>query len=364
MEAKVTPPHQGRKQLAAVIQHDLEEKGEKVNSCHPVENFDFRKVLGKGSFGKVMLAEMRGSGEHFAIKVLKKDNIVINSLVENTKVEQRVLALAVENPFLAHLYTSFQTKEYIFFVMEYVNGGDLFFHIEEKGCFDFLSTQFYAAEMTCGLQFLHKNGVIHRDLKLENVMLDREGHIKFVDFGLCKDNMFGEKHTFTFCDSEHYIAPEIFQGKEYSFPVDWWSFGVLVFEMLIGEFPFHGDNVVELTISVCTETPQYPSWINQESKDFLEKLLERDPTLRLGAAGHIRAHPFFENIDWPALEKREVEPPFKPLMEDPYDCRYFSQDFLSEMARFSQCAGGSIISTDQLAFSDFSYINPKWICSD
>ncbi|XP_036405226.1 protein kinase C delta type-like [Megalops cyprinoides] len=381
MEANATSLHHDQKQTAAALQHDLEETGSQVqcekgaqttlsdcdlekkpaqlHSRLSIENFEFLRVLGRGSFGKVMLAEMRGSGEHFAIKVLKKDNILANGYVEYTKVERRVLALSVENPFLTHLYTSFQTKEFLFFVMEYVNGGDLFFHIEEKGRFDLVSTQFYAAEMTCGLQFLHRNGVIYRDLKLDNVMLDREGHIKIADFGLCKDNMLGDKRAFSFCGSEHYIAPEIFQGKDYSFPVDWWSFGVLVFELLTGESPFHGADDDELAMSVCMDTPQYPSWINEESKDFLEKLLERDPTRRLGAVGHIRAHPFFENIDWLALERREVEPPFKPIMEKPHDCRYFFQEYLSETAQLSQCDGRSIKSTDQLAFSDFSFINPK-----
>ncbi|XP_035276062.1 protein kinase C delta type-like [Anguilla anguilla] len=258
-----------------------------------------------------MLAELKESGKYFAVKALKKEHILANNHVECTKVEKRVLALAAENPFLTHLHSTFQTKDCLFFVMEYVNGRDLYFHIVVMGHFDLQSTQFYVAEIICGLQFLHTNGVIYRDLKLNNVMLDGDGHIKIVDFGLCKDNMIDGK-AMSFCGTEHYIAPEIFQGKEYSFPVDWWSLGVLVFEMLTGDSPFQGDNEDELSTSVCTDTIEYPSWLNQESKDLLEKLLERDPTHRLGVAGDIRAHPFFEVIDWPTLEKREMEPPFKP----------------------------------------------------
>ncbi|XP_035246460.1 protein kinase C delta type-like [Anguilla anguilla] len=279
-----------------------------------LENFVLHKVLGKGSFGKVMLAELKGSGEYFAIKALKKDNILANSHIHFLMAEKRVLKLTADCPFLAHLYFTFQTKANLFFVMEYINGGDLFFHILEKGQFDLVSTQFYAAEMTCGLQFLHRNGIIYRDLKLENVMLDRDGHVKIVDFGLCKDNMFGDERTKSFCGTDNYIAPEIFQEQQYFSPADWWSFGVLLFEMLTGESPFQGADRVEVHISVCMDIPPYPSWINQESKDILEKLLEKDPNRRLGTFGNIREHPFFESIDWPRLERREVEPPFKPKL--------------------------------------------------
>ncbi|XP_064197295.1 protein kinase C delta type-like [Anguilla rostrata] len=152
----------------------------------------------------------------------------------------------------------------------------------------------------------------------------------------------------------------IFQGKEYSFPVDWWSLGVLVFEMLTGDSPFQGDNEDELSTSVCTDTIEYPSWLNQESKDLLEKLLERDPTHRLGVAGDIRAHPFFEVIDWPTLEKREMEPPFKPKITGDPEEDLLDLEFLSKVSFLSDRDTGSVVPDDQLAFADFSFINPKW----
>uniref|UniRef100_A0A7N8X6V6 Protein kinase C n=1 Tax=Mastacembelus armatus TaxID=205130 RepID=A0A7N8X6V6_9TELE len=324
-----------------------------------VDNFIFHKVLGKGSFGKVLLAELKGCGEYFAVKALKKDVVLMDDDVECTMVEKRVLALAWENPFLTHLYSTFQTKEHLFFVMEYLNGGDLMFHIQDKGRFELYRAMFYSAEIVCGLQFLHSKGIIYRDLKLDNVMLDHEGHIKIADFGMCKENVFGENRATTFCGTPDYIAPEILLGQKYSFSVDWWSFGVLLYEMLVGQSPFHGDDEDELFESIRMDTPHYPRWINKEAKDLLERLFERDPSRRLGVVGNIRLHPFFKTITWQALENREVEPPFKPKVKAPNDCSNFDREFLSEKPRLSYSDKNFIDSMDQSAFAGFSFINPK-----
>uniref|UniRef100_A0A8C1V0H5 Protein kinase C n=1 Tax=Cyprinus carpio TaxID=7962 RepID=A0A8C1V0H5_CYPCA len=330
-----------------------------ITSRVSISNFVFHKVLGKGSFGKVMLAELKGRGEYFAIKALKKDVVLMDDDVECTMVEKRVLALAWENPFLTHLYCTFQSKEHLFFVMEYLNGGDLMFHIQDKGRFDLYRATFYAAEIICGLQYLHSKGIIYRDLKLDNVMLDIYGHIKIADFGMCKENMLGENRATTFCGTPDYIAPEILLGQKYSFSVDWWSFGVLLYEMLIGQSPFQGDDEDELFESIRMDVPHYPRWITKEAKDLLEKLFERDPTRRLGVVGNIRGHAFFKTINWPALEKREVSPPFKPKVKSPNDCSNFDREFLSEKPRLSQSDKNLIDSMDQSAFAGFSFINPK-----
>ncbi|XP_077059263.1 protein kinase C, delta b [Siphateles boraxobius] len=324
-----------------------------------MSNFVFHKVLGKGSFGKVLLAELKGKGEYFAIKALKKDVVLMDDDVECTMVEKRVLALAWENPFLTHLYCTFQSKEHLFFVMEYLNGGDLMFHIQDKGRFDLYRATFYSAEIICGLQYLHSKGIIYRDLKLDNVMLDKEGHVKIADFGMCKENIIGENRATTFCGTPDYIAPEILLGQKYSFSVDWWSFGVLLYEMLIGQSPFQGDDEDELFESIRMDVPHYPRWITKEAKDLLEKLFERDPTRRLGVVGNVRGHAFFKTINWPALEKREVSPPFKPKVKSPNDCSNFDREFLSEKPRLSQCDKNLIDSMDQTVFNGFSFINPK-----
>ncbi|KAM3843666.1 protein kinase C delta type isoform 2-T4 [Vipera latastei] len=325
-----------------------------------IDSFAFHKVLGKGSFGKVLLAELKGKNEFFAVKALKKDVVLIDDDVECTMVEKRVLALAWENPFLTHLYCTFQTKEHLFFVMEFLNGGDLMFHIQDKGRFDLFRATFYGAEIVCGLQFLHSKGIIYRDLKLDNVMLDKEGHIKIADFGMCKENVFGENKATTFCGTPDYIAPEILQGLKYTYSVDWWSFGVLLYEMLIGQSPFHGDDEDELFESIRVDTPHYPRWITKESKDILEKLFERDPTKRLGITGNIKDHHFFKAINWTALEKKEMEPPFKPKVKSASDYNNFDREFLSEKPRLSHSDKNLIDSMDQSAFAGFSFINPKF----
>uniref|UniRef100_A0A8C7C108 Protein kinase C n=1 Tax=Neovison vison TaxID=452646 RepID=A0A8C7C108_NEOVI len=321
-----------------------------------IENFTFHKVLGKGSFGKVLLAELKGKKEFFAIKALKKDVVLIDDDVECTMVEKRVLALAWENPFLTHLFCTFQTKDHLFFVMEFLNGGDLMYHIQDKGRFELYRATYVRVKM-CGQMEIESMG---QDLKLDNVMLDQDGHIKIADFGMCKENIVGDKQASTFCGTPDYIAPEILQGLKYSFSVDWWSFGVLLYEMLIGQSPFHGDDEDELFESIRVDTPHYPRWITKESKDILEKLLERDTSKRLGVSGNIKIHPFFKTINWTLLEKRAVEPPFKPKVKSPGDFSNFDQEFLNEKARLSYTDKNLIDSMDQTAFAGFSFVNPKF----
>ncbi|XP_037745279.1 protein kinase C theta type isoform X2 [Chelonia mydas] len=250
-------------------------------------------------------------------------------------------------------------KENLFFVMEYLNGGDLMFHIQSCHKFDTARAMFYAAEIICGLQFLHSKGIIYRDLKLDNVLLDKDGHIKIADFGMCKENMFEDAKTSTFCGTPDYIAPEILLGQKYNTAVDWWSFGVLLYEMLIGQSPFHGQDEEELFQSIRMDNPFYPRWLNKDAKDILVKLFVREPERRLGAKGNIRQHAFFQEINWEVLEERAMEPPFKPRVKSTSDCSNFDKEFLNEKPRLS-CADRALInSMDQNMFSNFSFVNPK-----
>ncbi|XP_064417308.1 protein kinase C theta type [Latimeria chalumnae] len=340
---------------------EVQPKGEceKEQLRFTIDDFILHKMLGKGSFGKVFLAELKETNQFFAVKALKKDVVLMDDDVECTMVEKRVLSLAWEHAFLTHLYCTFQTKENLFFVMEYLNGGDLMFHIQNCQRFDVSRATFYAAEIVCGLQFLHSKGIVYRDLKLDNVLLDKDGHIKIADFGMCKENMSGDARTSTFCGTPDYIAPEILLGQKYSVSVDWWSFGVLLYEMLIGQSPFHGSDEEELFQSIRMDDPYYPRWLGKDGRDILVKLFVREPERRLGVKGNIRQQAFFREINWQALENREVEPPFKPRVKSPSDCSNFDKEFLNEKPRLS-CADRTLInSMDQNMFNNFSFVNPK-----
>ncbi|XP_063782877.1 protein kinase C theta type isoform X2 [Pseudophryne corroboree] len=322
-------------------------------------DFVLHKMLGKGSFGKVFLVELKETNHFFAMKVLKKEVVLMDDDVECTMVERRVLSLAWENPFLTHLYCTFQTKENLFFVMEYLNGGDLMFHIQSCHKFDLARATFYAAEIVCGLQFLHSKQVVYRDLKLDNVLLDMEGHIKIADFGMCKENMFGDVKTSTFCGTPDYIAPEVLLGQKYNYSVDWWSFGVLLYEMLIGQSPFRGLDEEQLFHSIRMDDPFYPRFLNKEAKDILVMLFVREPERRLGVKGNIRQHSFFLQIDWERMEKRGIDPPFKPKVKSASDCSNFDKEFLNEKIRLSSTDRTLVNSMDQNMFKNFSFVNPK-----
>ncbi|XP_059150475.1 protein kinase C delta type-like isoform X2 [Physella acuta] len=327
------------------------------------EEFNFLKVLGKGSFGKVILAELKESGTYFAIKALRKDVVLEDDDVECTMIEKRVLAIGCKHPFLTHLHSTFQSKSHLFFVMEYLNGGDLMFHIQVSGKFDFSRAQFYAAEIVCGLQFLHKNGIIYRDLKLDNVMLDKDGHIKIADFGMCKEKIFGENRASTFCGTPDYIAPEILKGAKYNASVDWWSFGVLLYEMLIGQSPFHGDDEDDLFHSILHDTPRYPHATAKEAVTMMSLLFERNPPDRLGMptcpAGPINSHPFFRNIDWEKLETRQIPPPFKPKIKNASDSSNFDSDFTSEKAELTPTDPALLQTMNQNVFKHFSFTSAE-----
>jgi len=327
-----------------------------------VEDFHLLKILGKGSFGKVMLSELKGTGKYYAIKALKKDIVLEDDDVECTMIERRVLELGCEHPFLTHLHSTFQSGSHLFFVMEYLNGGDLMFHIQQAGRFDQARACFYAGEILSGLQFMHQRGIIYRDLKLDNVLLDKDGHIKIADFGMCKEKITGENKATTFCGTPDYIAPEILKGCKYNSSVDWWSFGVLLYEMLIGQSPFHGDDEDDLFHSICHDTPHYPRWIGRDAQNCLSLLFERVPEERLGMPscqhGQIRCHPFFKSIDWKKLENRELDAPFKPKIRSPSDVSYFDTDFTMEKAALTPLDQDLMKTIDQDVFRGFSFTNP------
>ncbi|CAL1536968.1 unnamed protein product [Lymnaea stagnalis] len=351
--------------------------GDRSRSHHSrisLNDFNFIKVLGKGSFGKVMLAEKKGTDEVYAIKVLKKDVIIQDDDVECTMTEKRILALSAKHPFLTALHSSFQTKarhscslERLFFVMEYVNGGDLMFQIQRARKFDEPRARFYAAEVTLALMFLHRHGIIYRDLKLDNILLDAEGHCKIADFGMCKEGMTEGKLTQTFCGTPDYIAPEILQELEYDASVDWWALGVLMYEMMAGQPPFEADNEDDLFESILHDDVLYPVWLSKEAVSILKGFMTKNPAKRLGCVTSqgcekaILVHPFFhEKIDWEALEQRKVKPPFKPKIKNKTDANNFDRDFTSEDPVLTPVDPAVIKTINQDEFRGFSFTNPDY----
>uniref|UniRef100_A0A6Q2Y381 Protein kinase C n=1 Tax=Esox lucius TaxID=8010 RepID=A0A6Q2Y381_ESOLU len=326
-----------------------------------LQDFLFIKVLGKGSFGKVMLAELKGTDEVYAVKVLKKDVILQDDDVDCTLTEKRILALARKHPYLTQLFCCFQTKDRLFFVMEYVNGGDLMFQIQRSRKFDEARSRFYAAEVTSALMFLHQHGVIYRDLKLDNILLDAQGHCKLADFGMCKEGILNGVTTTTFCGTPDYIAPEILQELEYGPSVDWWALGVLMYEMMAGQPPFEADNEDDLFESILHDDVLYPVWLSKEAVSILKAFMTKSPSKRLGCVSNqgleeaIKVHPFFKEIDWVLLEQKKVKPPFKPRIKTKRDVNNFDQDFTREEPVLTPVEDAIIKQINQDEFKGFSY---------
>ncbi|XP_053697413.1 protein kinase C [Sabethes cyaneus] len=326
-------------------------------------DFNFIKVLGKGSFGKVMLAEKKGTDEVYAIKVLKKDVILQDDDVDCTMTEKRILALAAKHPFLTALHSCFQTPDRLFFVMEYVNGGDLMFQIQRARKFDESRAAFYAAEVTLALQFLHRNGVIYRDLKLDNILLDAEGHCKLADFGMCKEGITGDNLTSTFCGTPDYIAPEILQELDYGPSVDWWALGVLMYEMMAGAPPFEADNEDDLFEAILRDDVLYPVWLSREAVSILKGFMTKNAAKRLGCTdgeNQIRTHPFFKDMDWEALEQRKVRPPFRPRVRSARDALNFDTEFTKEDPVLTPVPKDIIRCINQEEFAGFSFVNAEF----
>ncbi|KAJ0421777.1 kinase-like domain-containing protein [Aspergillus carlsbadensis] len=325
-----------------------------------LEDFELLKVVGKGSFGKVMQV-LQDTGRIYALKTIRKAHIISRSEVTHTLAERSVLA-QINNPFIVPLKFSFQSPEKLYFVLAFVNGGELFHHLQREQRFDVNRARFYTAELLCALECLHGFKVIYRDLKPENILIDYTGHIALCDFGLCKLDMKDEDRTNTFCGTPEYLAPELLLGQGYTKTVDWWTLGVLLYEMLTGLPPFYDENTNDMYRKILQEPLTFPSSdiVPPAARDLLTRLLDRDPHRRLGANGaaEIKSHHFFANIDWRKLLQRKYEPSFRPNVTDARDTKNFDEDFTRELPKDSVVEGSMLSSTQQQQFEGWSYNRP------
>lgn len=332
-----------------------------------LEDFDLLKVIGRGSYAKVLMVELKQTKRIYAMKVIKKEMFVGENSedIDWVQTEKHVFERASNYPFLVGLHSCFQNESRLFFVIEFVRGGDLMYHMQRRKRLHEPEAQFYAAEISLALDYLHERGIIYRDLKLDNVLLDHEGHIKLTDYGMCKEGIKQGEKTTTFCGTPNYIAPEILKIQEYDFSVDWWSLGVLLYEMLAGRSPFEPPESDEDALFRCIleDVIRVPRSVSVKAQKILIGFLTRDPAERLGCDpekgfSEIKNHVFFKGIDWEQLERRQVDPPYKPPTESDRDLTHFDPDFTQQPVCLTPDDASIINQLDQSEFEGFEYVNP------
>ena len=295
-----------------------------------LEDFSQLKVLGRGSFGKVVLVRLEKSKKLYAMKILKKELVIKRKQVNHTMTERSLLE-KLNHTFIVKLFYAFQDKTKLYFITEFMQGGELFFHLRRNSQYKEKSVKFYMSEILLAIDYMHKNNFIYRDLKPENILIDKFGHIKLTDFGLSKLLDEEEQKTYTLCGTPEYLAPEIIFEKGYDKTCDWFSFGVVMFEMLCGFHPFKqkkgkfNPQIYKMKIII-------PENISKNAKDLIEKLLNSNPRERIGynSSEEIMKHDFFKDIDFDKVLKKNYKPPFIPKLDNEEDLRYFDKGFTEE----------------------------------
>uniref|UniRef100_A0A0R3VTT5 protein kinase C n=1 Tax=Taenia asiatica TaxID=60517 RepID=A0A0R3VTT5_TAEAS len=322
-----------------------------------LDHFKLLRVIGRGSYAKVFQVEYKPTSKIYAMKVIKKEIITDEEDIDWVQTEKHVFEIASNHPFL------------------FINGGDLMYHMQRQCRLHEDHAKFYAAEICIAMNFLHERQIVYRDLKLDNVLMDLEGHIKLTDYGMCKEGISETNLTSTFCGTPNYIAPEILRSESYSFSVDWWALGVLMFEMVSGRSPWEGigssnnpdQNTEEYLFQVILTKPiRYPRSISVKASNILQRFLNKDPTERLGCAPNsnfadIQNQPFFASIDWVALEQKRVQPPYRPEATDDYNLIHFDPTFTNERVCLTPDDPEVIRAIDQSEFDGFEYLNPLLI---
>ncbi|XP_042567325.1 ribosomal protein S6 kinase alpha-6 [Cyprinus carpio] len=339
------------------ITHHVKEGCEKAEPSQ----FELLKVLGQGSFGKVFLVrKLMGpdAGQLYAMKVLKKASLKVRDRVR-TKMERDIL-VEVNHPFIVKLHYAFQTEGKLYLILDFLRGGDVFTRLSKEVMFTEEDVKFYLAELALALDHLHNLGIVYRDLKPENILLDEAGHIKLTDFGLSKESVDQDKKAYSFCGTVEYMAPEVVNRRGHTQSADWWSLGVLMFEMLTGTLPFQGKDRNETMNMILKAKLGMPQFLSLEAQSLLRMLFKRNPSNRLGAGPdgveEIKRHTFFSTIDWNKLYRRELQPPFKPAAGRPDDTFCFDPEFTAKTPKDSPGIPPSA-NAHQL-FKGFSFVAP------
>ena len=324
-----------------------------------LEDFKVLKVIGRGSFGKVCLVEYLPTHETYAMKSLKKDLLIEQEQIENTLLEKEILQ-TIDYPLLCGLVFCFQTEERIYFVMPFLSGGELFQHLRKFRTFDEDKVRFYGAQIALALDYLHSKGIVYRDLKPENILMDSQGYLRLADFGMAKKLKDDEK-AMSFCGTPEYLAPEIITMEGHDKNADWWSFGILLFEMLCGLPPFYVENLDKMYDLIKNSKVKFPKRINlsEDAKDVILKLLDKNPKKRLGSQNgieEIKSHPFFKSIDFDLIVQKKIPAPFIPELSNDTDVQYFDEEFTNEEVGMSYIPKKNmdVIKKNQNKFKDFS----------
>lgn len=329
------------------------------------EDFEPLRCLGKGTYGTVVLVKQRTTGRLYAQKQFKKASLVVHKkLVEQTKTERQILESVNRHPFVVKLFYAFQDQEKLYLILEYGQGGELFTHLNTEKMFSESVAAFYMGEMLLAITHLHDTlGVVYRDLKPENCLLDAEGHLLLTDFGLSKVAVDrSEDSCNSILGTVEYMAPEVIQGKKYGKAVDWWSFGALGYDLMTGNPPFRGGNHAKIQDNIVKQKLVLPYFLSMDAKDLLTRLLRKDPKKRLGALmpkdmQTMKNHRFFRKIDWKRLAARDMEPPIQPMITDPELAENFAPEFteLSLSPTISRDFWPASPTKDDM-FGGFSYV--------
>merc|ERR1719284_1488990 len=288
-----------------------------------VGDFVLGKTLGTGAFGRVRFVTHKASGNFYALKTLKKAAIIKMKQVDHI-ISEKTFLVTLKHPFIVNMYGSFHDSRYIYMLLEYIVGGEFFTHLRKEGRFDNDQSCFYASQISAIFEYCHSQNIVYRDLKPENILINADGYVKLTDFGFAKVI---EHRTYTLCGTPEYIAPEVLLNKGHGKPVDWWTLGILVYEMIVGYPPFVDEDPMGIYQKILSGKIVFPKVFNKEAKGLVKKLLTADLGKRYGnlknGVDDIKEHKWFKQIDWMALYEKKVQTPFKPKVKSEEDTSMF-----------------------------------------